>query len=157
MSANPLPLWTCPDCGVAVTNPRHVRCEACIAGDPAHSPEISKRRGAAIAARKRALSEWDKATPGVVYDPELFRRAILPRLATVKLMDIAEAAGCCKASASDIRRGKWTPHVSIRAALAGLAGLEFEACQFSCWSGRLAAENWRPVPLIQVLCFSVHF
>ena len=128
MSANSLPLWTCPDCGGAVTNPRHVRCEACIAGDPAHSPEISRRRGAAIAARKRALSEWDKANPGVVYDPELFRRAILPRLATVKLMDIAEAAGCCKASASDIRRGKWTPHVSTWAALAGLAGLEFEAC-----------------------------
>jgi hypothetical protein len=30
-----LALWTCPDCGKAVTNPRHVRCEACIAADPA--------------------------------------------------------------------------------------------------------------------------
>ena len=78
------------------------------------------------AARKRALSEWDKANPGAVYDPELFRREILPRLASVKLMDIAEAAGCSKASASDIRRGKWTPHVSTWAALAGLAGAEIE-------------------------------
>src|ERR1035438_3091465 len=33
--ATALPLWTCPDCGGAVTNPRHVRCEACIAADPA--------------------------------------------------------------------------------------------------------------------------
>jgi len=120
MNTNALPLWTCPDCGGAVTNPRHVRCEACIDADPASTPEIRGRRGAAIAARKRALSEWDKANPGVVYDPELFRREILPRLQTVKLSDIAEAAGCCKASASDIRRGKWAPHVSTWATLAGL-------------------------------------
>ena len=59
----------------------------------------------------------------MVYDPELFRREILPRLAAVKLMDIAEAAGCSKASALDIRRGKWTPHVSTWAALAKLVGV----------------------------------
>jgi len=115
-----LALWTCPDCGGAVTNPRHVRCEACIDADPAQASEIRGRRGAAIAARKRALAEWDKANPDLVYDPELFRREILPRLATVKLMDIAEAAGCSKASASDIRRGKWAPHVSTWTALGEL-------------------------------------
>jgi len=49
----------------------------------------------------------------VIYDPELFRAEILRGLANFKLMDIAErAAGCCKASASGIRRGKWAPHVS---------------------------------------------
>jgi hypothetical protein len=121
---NALPLWTCPECGGAVTNPRHVRCDSCIAADPAQASEIRGRRGAAIAARKRALSGWDKANPGVVYDPEMFRREILPRLASVKLMDIAEAAGCSKASASDIRRGKWAPHVSTWVALAALAGME---------------------------------
>jgi hypothetical protein len=47
------------------------------ADDPAHSPEIIGRRGAAIAARKQALSERDKANPGAVYDPEWFRRKIL--------------------------------------------------------------------------------
>jgi hypothetical protein len=109
-----------------VTNPRHVRCDACIAADAAQAPEIRGRRGAAIAARKRALSEWDKANPDVVYDPELFRREILPRLALVKLSEIAEAASCSKAYAADIRRGKWTPHVSTWAALAGLAGAEIE-------------------------------
>jgi len=115
-----LALWTCPDCGGAVTNPRHVRCDACIAADPVQTPEIRGRRGAAIAARKRALSEWDKANLGTVYDPELFRREILPKLAGVKLSEIVEAAGCSKAYASDIRRGKWTPHVSTWGALGAL-------------------------------------
>ena len=114
--------WTCPDCGGPVSNQRHVRCEACIAADPSHAPEVRGRRGAAIAARKRALSEWDKANPDAVYDPELFRREILPRLASVKLSEIAQAAGYSKASASDIRRGKWTPHVSTWGALSELAG-----------------------------------
>jgi hypothetical protein len=117
-----LALWTCPDCGGAVTNPRHVRCETCIAADPAHSTEIRGRRGAAIAARKRALTEWDRTNPDTVYDPELFRREILPKLGTVPLAEIMEAAGCCKASASDYRRGKRTPHVSTWGALAKLAG-----------------------------------
>ena len=116
------PLWTCPDCGGAVTNSRHVRCEACIAADPASTPEIRGRRGRAIAARKRALTEWDKANPGMVYDPELFRREILPRLRTVPLAEIMEAAGCSKASASDYRRGKRTPHLSTWAVLAALVG-----------------------------------
>jgi hypothetical protein len=117
-----LPLWTCPDCGGAVTNPRHVRCEACIDTDPASTPEIRGRRGAAIAARKRALTEWDRANTGRVYDPELFRREILPRLQTVPLSEITAAAGCSKASASDYRRGKRTPHVSAWSALAELVG-----------------------------------
>ncbi len=121
-----LALWTCPDCGGAVTNPRHVRCDACIAADPAQAPEIRGRRGAAIAARKRALTEWERANPGVSYDPELFRREILPRLRTVKLSEIVEAIGCSKSSASDIRRGKWTPHVSTWAALARLVGISLE-------------------------------
>jgi hypothetical protein len=41
----------------------------------------------------------------------------------VPLAEIMEAAGCSKAYASDIRRGKWTPHVSTWAALGALAGL----------------------------------
>jgi len=95
---------------------------AYIAADPAQAPDIRGRCGAAIAARKRALSEWDKANPGVVYDPELFRRNILPRLRTVPLAEIIEAAGCSKAYASGIRRGKWTRHASAWAALAQLLG-----------------------------------
>jgi len=89
--------------------------------------EIRGRRGAAIAARKRALSEWDKANPGAVYDPELFGRDILPRLAGVKLSEITQAIGCSKASASDIRRGKRTPHVSTWVTLGALVGVEIES------------------------------
>ena len=62
--------------------------------------------------RDRLGRWWDKANPGAVHDSELFRRDILSRLATIKLSEIAEAVACSKASASDIRRGKWTPHVS---------------------------------------------
>ena len=105
-------------------DPRHVRCEACIAADPAQASEIRGRRGAAIAALKWAFAEWNKANPGVVYDPKLSRREILPRLAGVKLSEIAEAAGCSKASASDIKRGKWTPHTSTWGALGRLVSLE---------------------------------
>jgi len=113
--------WTCPDCGQPVANHRHVRCDACIAADPAQTTEIRGRRGAAIAARKRALSEWEKANPGAVYDPELFRREIWPSLGAVPLAEIVKAIGCSKASASDIRRGKQTPHVSTWAALEHLS------------------------------------
>jgi len=118
-----LPLG-CVECGAVLTNPRHVRCDECIANDPRQLPAIRRRRGDAIASRKRQLAEWDRAHPDVAYDPELFRREILPRLASVGLAEIIAAAGCSKASASDIRRGKRTPHVSTWSALARLAGVE---------------------------------
>jgi CRISPR-associated protein Cas1 len=117
------PTWTCPSCGAAVANHRHVRCEACIAADPRQAAEVRGRRGAAIAARKRALTEWDKANPGTVHDPEWFRRDILPRLASLKLSEIMEATGISKAFASQVRAGKFAPHVSTWPALANLVGL----------------------------------
>jgi CRISPR-associated endonuclease Cas1 len=113
-------LWSCPDCGGEVTNHRRIRCDDCIDADPSQSPEVRGRRGAAIAARKRALREWDETHPDVDYDPELFRREILPRLATVKLAEITEAAGVSKSYASTIRSGKFTPHVSTWKALGDL-------------------------------------
>ena len=76
--------------------------------------------GADIAHIGRCWS-GDKANPGTVYDPELFRREILPRLASVKLSAIVEATGMSKASASDIRREKWTPPASTWKALSTLA------------------------------------
>jgi hypothetical protein len=71
---------------------------------------ITTRR---VARPHQALSECGKANPGMAYDLELFRREIWPRLATVPLKEIAEAAGCSKASASDIRRGKWTTRFDL--------------------------------------------
>ncbi len=79
--------------------------------------------GAVIAHTGRCWS-GDKANPGAVCDPKLFRREILPRLALVILSEIAAAAGCSKAYASDIRRGKWTPHVSTWSTLATVVGVE---------------------------------
>jgi hypothetical protein len=76
-----------------------------------------------IIARKRALSEWDKANPDTVYDPELFRREILPRLGAVPLSEIVEAAGYSEPPASGYRRGKRTPHLSTWRALGELVGI----------------------------------
>lgn len=74
--------------------------------------ELRGRRGQAIAARKKAVREWEETNPGLSYDPGLFRREVLPRLAVCKLTEIMAASGCSKGSASDIRRGIWEPHVS---------------------------------------------
>jgi CRISPR-associated endonuclease Cas1 len=112
--------WTCPDCGGEVTNRKHVRCQTCIEADPRQTPEIRGRRGAAIASRKRALREWDAAHPDIEFDPEMYRRDILPGLAGVKLVQIVEAIGCSKGYASVIRSGKQTPHVSTWSALGEL-------------------------------------
>jgi len=68
----------------------------------------------------RPLAEWEQANPGTVHDPEWFRRDVLPRLERVKLSDIVEAAGLLEGVASNIRRGKWTPHVSTWPALVGV-------------------------------------
>ena len=62
--------------------------------------------------------------PASVYDPEVFRWDIRPGLATVPLKAIVETIGCSNASASDIRRGKRTPHVSTWQALGELAGVD---------------------------------
>ncbi|MGH9172477.1 MAG: CRISPR-associated endonuclease Cas1 [Acidimicrobiales bacterium] len=116
--------WSCPECGGSVTNHRHVRCDSCIATDPRQSPEVRGRRGAAIAARKRALTEWQQANGAASYDPDTFRRDILPKLATVKLSEIVAATGISKSYASQVRRGLFTPHVSTWQALGQLVSLD---------------------------------
>ena len=63
-----------------------------------------------IVARKPALTEWDKANSDKIYGPAVFRRESPSRLGTLKLSEIV-AASSWKAYASDICRGKWTPHV----------------------------------------------
>jgi CRISPR-associated endonuclease Cas1 len=117
VAASPKRTWDCPDCGSPVTNPRHVRCDACIDADPRQTKELRGRRGAAIAARKKTIREWDEANPEAPYEPEYFRREVLPGLANVKLADIMEAAGISKSFASEVRRGIYEPHVSTWGAL----------------------------------------
>jgi hypothetical protein len=81
---------------------------------------IAFRRAQAIASRKRALAEWDRANPGAVYDPDLFKREILRGLANVKLAEIVAATGISKGYASNVRCGVHTPHVSMWPALGDL-------------------------------------
>ena len=112
----------CLDCGGRVTNSRRVRCDDYIGADSGQTEEIRGRRAQAIASRKRALVEWEQANPDVAYDPDLFRREILPGLKGVKLSAIVEATGISKGYASNVRSGKYTPHVSTWRALAELLG-----------------------------------
>jgi predicted RNA-binding Zn-ribbon protein involved in translation (DUF1610 family) len=115
--------WSCPDCGGQVTNHRHVRCDQCIAADPRQTPKLRGRGGAAIAARKRAQLQWEEAQGDTeVADSDYFRREILPGLTEVKPSEIMAATGISKAFASQVRAGKFTPHVSTWPALARLAG-----------------------------------
>jgi CRISPR-associated endonuclease Cas1 len=114
----------CLDCGGRIFNARHVRCADCIGADPQQSDDVRSRRGRAISSRKRALIEWERTNPAVAYDPGLFRREILPGLKGVRLAAIMEAAGISKGYASQVRSGKFTPHVSMWAALAQLGGVQ---------------------------------
>ncbi len=84
----------------------------------ASSPTPPRRPGSGVAEElpsrpANTLAKWQLAKPGVTDDPELFPRDILPRFRTVKLSEIAEAIGCSKASASDIRRGKRTSRLDV--------------------------------------------
>jgi hypothetical protein len=117
-----LPLYSCPDCGGPVTNPRHVLCETCQAG-AGHTTVVRQTRGRAIAARKRTLKERMEAF-GTDVDPAVYRERIWPKLAAVKLAEIMQATGYSKGYCSTIRSGRWTPHVSTWPALANLVGLD---------------------------------
>jgi CRISPR associated protein Cas1 len=117
-----LPLYSCPDCGSPVTNPRHVLCEPCQE-KAGHTVAVRQNRGQAIGARKRALKERVAAF-GADVDPDSYRRDIWPKLARVTLAQLVEATGYSKGYCSNIRAGKWTPHVSTSAALAKLVGLD---------------------------------
>jgi CRISPR-associated endonuclease Cas1 len=117
-----LPLYSCPDCGGPVVDPRHVLCEPCQTG-AGHTAAVRQTRGRAIAARKRTLKERVEAF-GTDVDPAVYRERIWPKLAGMKLTEIMQATGYSKGYCSTIRSGRWTPHVSTWSALAGLVGLD---------------------------------
>jgi len=120
-SPGPLPLYSCPECGGPVANPRHVLCQTCQAG-AGHTAAVRQSRGRAIAARKRALKERVAAF-GADVDLAIYRDRIRPKLAAVKLADIMAATGYSKGHCSTIRAGTWTPHVATWPALAELVGV----------------------------------
>jgi CRISPR-associated endonuclease Cas1 len=119
----PTPLYSCPDCGGAVENARHVRCAGCNAKDPRQTPAVRASRGRAISARKRALRKRTDAGLPEHCDRDWYLREVLPRLAGVKLAEIMSAAGCSKGYASVIRKGTYVPHASTWLALAELVGV----------------------------------
>ncbi len=90
------PQWFEPDTTLLVDSDR--RLLRIVGSRPIDAPE-------------QALSWWGRANPDAVYDSELFRREILPRLATVKLSETAEATGCSKAYAPEIA-GSWCERAS---------------------------------------------
>jgi CRISPR-associated endonuclease Cas1 len=118
--------WSCPDCGGPVTNHRHVRCDTCIEADPRQTTELRGRRGAAIAARKRALELETLSGLPEWADENWYRNIVLPRLASHTLREIMEAAKCSKASASTLRSGRYAPHRAVWKALALLAGVAID-------------------------------
>ncbi len=105
-------LWACPDCGSPVTNDRHVRCGNCTAADPRQTAEARGRRGAAIAARKRAQAAWESDGGLADFDPAAWP-TIQAGLAEVKLADIVAATGLSKSFASQVRAGRYRPHPSL--------------------------------------------
>ncbi len=118
------PVYSCPSCGGTVANPRHIRCDDCIAKDPRQAPAVRASRGRAILARKRALRERADAELPEHCDRDWYSREVLPQLANHKLVEIMAAAGCSKGYASTIRKGTYVPHVSTWSALAKLVGVE---------------------------------
>lgn len=113
-------LWTCPQCGGAVTGRMRVRCASCIEADPSQTAEIRGRRGRAIAARLQANRDWEDSGADGQFDPTAWA-AILPGLQSVKLAEIVATTGLSKSFASRIRAGLSTPHASHWTALAELA------------------------------------
>ena len=81
------------------TEPRHppLPLAGRTAGDPS-ATDPSTPTGQVLT--MRPLAEWERTNPGTVHDPEWFRRDVLPRLAGVKLVEIAKATGLSKSYAS---------------------------------------------------------
>ncbi len=100
----------CIDCGGPLERPRHLRCSTCWDKQPGQARDIRQRRGRAIAEVRAAQEQWRRENPSAIVDRDDFRRAILPKLAPIKLGDIMAATGCTKSTASSYRNGRTIPH-----------------------------------------------
>jgi CRISPR-associated endonuclease Cas1 len=78
--------------------------------DPSHGGDASKRRGATQSRQQRERREWNAAESGASFDPESFRREILPRIQGVPLLELARMSGLSLPYVSQIRRGLRVPH-----------------------------------------------
>jgi CRISPR-associated endonuclease Cas1 len=77
--------------------------------DPAHGAEAARKRGATAAARLRANAEWE-AEHGSDFDPDEFRREVLPRIQAMSVNAIARATGLSLRYCSLVRAGERVPH-----------------------------------------------
>jgi len=92
-----------------------------------HTSSATARRKAGVASHRAAQKEWEAAHGGEVFDPEWFRREVLPRLERVSLVTIARETGISTSAASRVRSGKQLPHPRHWEALIRLSSASSEA------------------------------
>ncbi len=76
--------------------------------DPAHGGTAARKRGARIAERLKANMAWDRDLSQ--YDPETFRREVLPAIQDVTLSELARRTGLTVQYCGLVRRGLRVPH-----------------------------------------------
>jgi len=111
--------YRCPlagfECGQVVT-PERVRCEDCLAADPAQA----RRSAPSVLRRSRLANESScsgaRASLKADADEAWYRWEKLPRFAGHKVSEIVAATAYRNGHASTIRAGRWTPHMSPREA-----------------------------------------
>jgi CRISPR-associated endonuclease Cas1 len=77
--------------------------------DPSHGGDAGQRRGAKIAASRRAAADWERSN-GPAGDPELFRLQVLPLIRDVPAANLAGLTGLSRPYCSAILRGDKVPH-----------------------------------------------
>jgi CRISPR-associated endonuclease Cas1 len=133
LAGNPIP---CALCGKPVLKRRRRHCDECIpkarrehglraieaarkalaaqtasGNDPRRSPEINRKRGAAIAEQGRRNRRWKREHPnGAARDRAWFLREITPRLDDMPLAVLARVTGLSLAGCSRYRIGSRVPH-----------------------------------------------
>jgi CRISPR-associated endonuclease Cas1 len=107
----------------AASQRRRAEFKVRTGASPTHSPEASERRRRGNTRRRADQAAWEAEHGSELSDPEWFRSAVLPSLASVTLAQIAHAAGISTSAASKIRAGSRLPHPRHWSTLADLAGV----------------------------------
>lgn len=115
---------SCRDCGRPLARRRQVRCPDCLDARPGQARETRRRRGQAIAAARIAQEAWRDEHATAVCDRQAFLAQVTPRLHSLRLRQIMDAAGVTKATASSYRSGKSVPHPLYWPALMALIGMD---------------------------------
>jgi hypothetical protein len=123
----------CRECGLVLEDRSRMYCDECLSAlrlgnsenigkaherlrklrgqgrEPMAAPEVRTKIGRSNRARQRAILAWE-AKHGHEWDPEVFRREILPTLQAVTVTRMATASGLSVQYCSRIRAGKNVPH-----------------------------------------------